>query len=161
MQVDEDKEARKLEAARAVLAGRSFTEGEEDPFEGLGPQEIQAYIDKALAGVSHSDPFEVSLNFLPGSCMSTSQAVSICPSSILLTSNHAASNINLLAATHAVKTRIGCDVTAAQLKQHVCMIRHAAVQLLMTENDCLAIQGMTPEEINEYTEKNGVPTQYQ
>lgn len=59
MQVDEDKEARKLEAARAVLAGRSFTEGEEDPFEGLGPQEIQAYIDKALQGVSHSDPFEV------------------------------------------------------------------------------------------------------
>ncbi|KAL0018874.1 hypothetical protein WJX79_009640 [Trebouxia sp. C0005] len=56
--IDEDKEARKLEAARAVLAGRSFTEGEEDPFEGLGPQEIQAYIDKALDGVSHSDPFE-------------------------------------------------------------------------------------------------------
>ena len=61
VQVDEDKEARKLEAARAVLAGRSFTEGEEDPFEGLGPQEIQAYIDKALQGVSHSDPFEVGL----------------------------------------------------------------------------------------------------
>lgn len=62
LQVDEDKEARKLEAARAVLAGRSFTEGEEDPFEGLGPQEIQTYIDKALDGVSHSDPFEVRLS---------------------------------------------------------------------------------------------------
>ncbi len=48
-----------MEAARAVLAGRSFTEGEEDPFEGLGPKEIQEYIDKALQGVSHSDPFEV------------------------------------------------------------------------------------------------------
>ena len=48
-----------MAAARAVLAGRSFTEGEDDPFEGLGPQEIQAYIDKALEGVSHSDPFEV------------------------------------------------------------------------------------------------------
>ena len=59
LQIDEDKEAKKLEAARAVLAGRSFTEGEEDPFEGLGPHEIQAYIDKALDGVSHSDPFEV------------------------------------------------------------------------------------------------------
>lgn len=59
LQIDENKEARKLEAARAVLAGRSFTEWEEDPFEGLGPQEIQAYIDKALDGVSHSDPFEV------------------------------------------------------------------------------------------------------
>ncbi len=42
-----------------MLAGRSSTEWEEDPFEGLGPQEIQAYIDKALDGVSHSDPFEV------------------------------------------------------------------------------------------------------
>ena len=61
LQIDEDKEARKMEAARAVLAGRSFTEGEEDPFEGLGPQEIQAYIDKALQGVTNSDPFEVSL----------------------------------------------------------------------------------------------------
>ena len=60
IQIDEDKEARKMEAARAVLAGRSFTEGEEDPFEGLGPQEIQAYIDKALQGVSNADPFEVS-----------------------------------------------------------------------------------------------------
>lgn len=48
-----------MEAARAVLAGRSFTEGEDDPFEGLGPQEIQAYIDKALEGISHTDPFEV------------------------------------------------------------------------------------------------------
>ena len=36
LQVDEDKEARKLEAARAVLAGRSFTDGEEDPFEDWG-----------------------------------------------------------------------------------------------------------------------------
>ena len=59
VQVDEDKEAKKMEAARAVLAGRSFTEGEDDPFEGLGPQEIQAYIDKALEGIPHSDPFEV------------------------------------------------------------------------------------------------------
>ena len=58
-QIDEDKEAKKMAAARAVLAGRSFTEGEDDPFEGLGPQEIQAYIDKALEGISHTDPFEV------------------------------------------------------------------------------------------------------
>lgn len=56
--VDEDKEAKKLAAARAVLAGRSFTEGEDDPFEGLAPKEIQTYIDKALEGVSHTDPFE-------------------------------------------------------------------------------------------------------
>lgn len=62
------------------MAGRSFTDGEEDPFEGLGPQEIQAYIDKALDGVSHSDPFEVRPTavaldampigmFFPGQCV--------------------------------------------------------------------------------------------
>lgn len=72
LQIDEDKEARKLEAARAVLAGRSFTEGEEDPFEGLGPQEIQAYIDKALDGVSHSDPFEVRPSAVAGYAMTIS-----------------------------------------------------------------------------------------
>ena len=59
LQVDEEKEAKKMAAARAVLAGRSFTEEEDDPFEGLGPQEIQAYIDKALEGISQTDPFEV------------------------------------------------------------------------------------------------------
>lgn len=59
LQVDEEIEAKKMAAARAVLAGRSFTEEEDDPFEGLGPQEIQAYIDKALEGISQTDPFEV------------------------------------------------------------------------------------------------------
>lgn len=53
-----------MAAARAVLAGRSFTEEEDDPFEGLGPQEIQAYIDKALEGVSQTDPFEVYLQLI-------------------------------------------------------------------------------------------------
>ena len=62
LQVDEEKEAKKMAAARAVLAGRSFTEEEDDPFEGLGPQEIQAYIDKALEGISQTDPFEVKLH---------------------------------------------------------------------------------------------------
>lgn len=51
-----------MAAARAVLAGRSFTEEEDDPFDGLGPQEIQAYIDKALEGVSQTDPYEVKLH---------------------------------------------------------------------------------------------------
>lgn len=59
MQVDEDKEARKMEAARAILAGRSFTEGDDDPFEGLPPKEIQEYIDKAVQGATRDDPFEV------------------------------------------------------------------------------------------------------
>ena len=62
LQIDEEKEAKKMAAARAVLAGRSFTEQDNDPFEGLGPQEIQAYIDKALEGVSQTDPFEVCLH---------------------------------------------------------------------------------------------------
>ena len=59
VQVDEDKEAKKLEAARAILAGRSFVDGDDDPFEGLGPKEIQEYIDKVLQGASRDDPFEV------------------------------------------------------------------------------------------------------
>ena len=75
MQVDEGKEAKKMAAARAVLAGRSFTEEEDDPFEGLGPQEIQAYIDKALEGISQTDPFEVCLR---PTLFSSSQVCSIC-----------------------------------------------------------------------------------
>ena len=59
VQVDEEKEAKKMEAARAILAGRSFTEGDDDPFEGLGPKEIQEYIDKAVQGATRDDPFEV------------------------------------------------------------------------------------------------------
>ena len=64
-----------MAAARAVLAGRSFTEEEDDPFEGLGPQEIQAYIDKALEGISQTDPFEVCLR---PTLFSSSQACSSC-----------------------------------------------------------------------------------
>ncbi len=35
--MDEDKEARKLQKARMVLAGQPFTD-DDDPFEGLTPQ---------------------------------------------------------------------------------------------------------------------------
>jgi hypothetical protein len=35
--VDEDKEARKLQRARLVLAGHTFVD-DDDPFEGLTPQ---------------------------------------------------------------------------------------------------------------------------
>ena len=36
-QIDEEKEAKKKERARLILAGHSFTE-DDDPFEGLTPQ---------------------------------------------------------------------------------------------------------------------------
>lgn len=36
-QVDEEKEAKKLQRARMVLAGHAFTD-DDDPFEGLTPQ---------------------------------------------------------------------------------------------------------------------------
>ena len=36
-QINEEKEARRRERARLILAGHSFTE-EDDPFEGLTPQ---------------------------------------------------------------------------------------------------------------------------
>lgn len=44
-EVDEEKEERKAEMARMLLAGgRSFTEADADIFEGLSPAEIQAYV---------------------------------------------------------------------------------------------------------------------
>ncbi|EIE25925.1 hypothetical protein COCSUDRAFT_60929 [Coccomyxa subellipsoidea C-169] len=55
--VDEDKEARKLQKARMVLAGQPFTD-DDDPFEGLTPQEIQQYVQTATEGASSEDPFE-------------------------------------------------------------------------------------------------------
>ncbi|KAK9834190.1 hypothetical protein WJX81_006967 [Elliptochloris bilobata] len=55
--VAEEKEARKLAAARLALAGGTFAE-DEDPFEGLTPREIQEYVAKATDGASASDPFE-------------------------------------------------------------------------------------------------------
>lgn len=41
------KEAKKVDMARLVLAGqRSFTQSEADVFEGLNPQEIQAFVEQ-------------------------------------------------------------------------------------------------------------------
>ncbi|KFM25805.1 hypothetical protein F751_1419 [Auxenochlorella protothecoides] len=65
--VDEDKEARKLERTRLILAGQSVLDGEE--FDGLEPEAspsffcgvqlaIQEYVSKATAGASAADPFE-------------------------------------------------------------------------------------------------------
>lgn len=44
-EVDEEKESRKKELARLLLAGGlSLTEDDADVFEGLSPSEIQAYV---------------------------------------------------------------------------------------------------------------------
>lgn len=63
-QVDEKKETLKREKARMVLAGGSVVnfsyagdEEEEDPFEGLSPQEVQQYVEETT-GASAKDPFE-------------------------------------------------------------------------------------------------------
>ena len=64
-QVDEKKEALKREKARMVLAGGSVVnfnnageeEEEEDPFEGLSPEEVQRFVEETT-GASAKDPFE-------------------------------------------------------------------------------------------------------
>ena len=78
VQVDEDKEAKKLAAARDMLEGRRqhFAEGEDDPFEGMSPQQIQQVIDSQRAALdaqreserqaqreasASDDPFDVRL----------------------------------------------------------------------------------------------------
>lgn len=59
--VDEEKERRKAELARLVLTGQhSFVREDADVFEGLTPEEIQAYVSQATEGASSDDPFEVS-----------------------------------------------------------------------------------------------------
>lgn len=153
LQVDEDKEARKLEAARAVLAGRSFTEGEEDPFEGLGPQEIQAYIDKALDGVSHSDPFEV-----------RPSAVAIYAVTSNVFGALALWQTNTRACTH--NFIINCVIVCLCSTYLVCLhvtCNHDTNSGGSDSGCCklFLVQGLTPEEINDYTAKNGVPAQYQ
>eukprot|EP00887_Chlorella_sp_A99_P002277 scaffold10.g2277.t1 len=45
--VDEGKEERKRAAAQAAAVGGSLIEGEEDPFDGLAPEEIQRYVEEA------------------------------------------------------------------------------------------------------------------
>lgn len=56
-QVDEEKEARKAEMARAVLAGKSFLEAEAE-FKGMSPEEIQEFVGKVTQGAKVDDPFE-------------------------------------------------------------------------------------------------------
>lgn len=57
--VDEEKEARKAERARMILAGASIGIGDdgEDLFEGLTPAEVQKYVEETT-GASSKDPFE-------------------------------------------------------------------------------------------------------
>ena len=78
VQVDEDKEAKKVAAARDMLEGRRqhFAEGEDDPFEGMSPQQIQQVMDSQRAALdaqreserqaqreasASDDPFDVRL----------------------------------------------------------------------------------------------------
>ena len=154
LQIDEDKEAKKLEAARAVLAGRSFTEGEEDPFEGLGPHEIQAYIDKALDGVSHSDPFEVRPPAVAVDAMTTGM---LFPSNVPGTTTSLQPHFNQHL-YHGVSLQSDSSLSAYHMQ-----LRHKVRWQMSQASDCKSflVQGMTPEEINDYTAKNGVPAQYQ
>ena len=57
-QVDHEREARKADLARAVLAGRSMIDDEEDLFDGLTPEEIQAYVAQSTGGAGADDPYE-------------------------------------------------------------------------------------------------------
>lgn len=52
-------EARKQAAARAALVGTQGFHIDDDPFEGLSPEEIQEYVQQQT-GASDDDPFEVS-----------------------------------------------------------------------------------------------------
>lgn len=58
-EIDQEKETRKKELARLLLAGGlSLTDADADVFEGLSPSEISAYVAETTEGVSSSDPFE-------------------------------------------------------------------------------------------------------
>ena len=54
-QIDEEKEARKLERARLVLAGHPFSADDDDPFEGLSPQAGLSSSLHAIAALTHSN----------------------------------------------------------------------------------------------------------
>lgn len=58
MKVDENLEAKKRDMARAVLAGKSVTASEVDPFEGLTPRQIEKYVQETT-GATMDDPFDV------------------------------------------------------------------------------------------------------
>uniref|UniRef100_A0A7S1X2X6 Uncharacterized protein n=1 Tax=Tetraselmis chuii TaxID=63592 RepID=A0A7S1X2X6_9CHLO len=55
--IDEDLEARKKEVARAVLIGQKHFLDDDDPFEGMEPTELDAFIRKQT-GANIDDPFE-------------------------------------------------------------------------------------------------------
>ena len=50
-------EEQKKEKARLILAGASMLEDEEDPFDGLSPEEIEKYVESAT-GANSKDPFD-------------------------------------------------------------------------------------------------------
>ncbi|GMH33354.1 hypothetical protein BSKO_01188 [Bryopsis sp. KO-2023] len=56
-EIDEELEARKQAAARSAIVGTQGFHTDEDPFDGLSPEEIQTYVEQAT-GASDTDPFE-------------------------------------------------------------------------------------------------------
>ncbi|KAK9859826.1 hypothetical protein WJX84_006638 [Apatococcus fuscideae] len=54
--IAERREESRMRAARLMLAGQPPPA--DDPFDGLTPQEIQQYVDKATNGATSEDPFE-------------------------------------------------------------------------------------------------------
>jgi len=52
-----EMEEQKKEKARLILAGASMLDDEEDPFDGLSPEEIEKYVESAT-GANSKDPFD-------------------------------------------------------------------------------------------------------
>ena len=152
VQVDEDKEAKKVAAARDMLEGRRqhFAEGEDDPFDGLSPQQIQQVMDSQRAALdaqreserqaqraasASDDPFDVRLG-VQSSCAALGTAM---PAS-------------------GERMPAVLPVGTALLVMFVlCRARLCLMQTLFT----MVLQGLTPEEINEYVAKHGMPKRYQ
>lgn len=73
--MDEDLEAKKREIARAVLAGKSLTSADVDPFDGLTPRQIERYVQETT-GASSDDPYEVRFIALRSQHMFSPQGMS-------------------------------------------------------------------------------------
>ncbi len=72
---DKRRQAEELEAKRKqhfrtmLMADKSFMEGEDDPFDGMSPQQIQEFIESS--GIDVKDPFEASTGQVwPQGCIS-------------------------------------------------------------------------------------------
>ena len=126
--VDEDKEARKKERARLILAGRSLLETDEDPFDGLTPQVSSLLRNEFSVGVwEHGCASWVDRRQI-GTLME-SRTLSVRP---------AASKPSL-------------PVDPQEIASYVQEVTGGA-------NASDPFEGMSPEEINDYIAKNGAPS---